>query len=258
MKKFFTLIAASAATFSMMAANFQVYFRGEPVQNGDTYKTGYAIAEEYDEGGWKSIDWKQDSHLTLHGDQGMGISVTVTLTEGYAQWCGVSGQCTDMKVNTATASQTRQGTLLKDGADMQLDNVDTNYTFGKDGLPVQIAGKDTPNFPTVKAVITAQEINNDASKVTIYLEMLNLPDEEVKNMGAVNSAIADSSYIRMTSGNTLNYNIEGQSTLSVYAITGNQVGRYSIAGAGTLNLSSLPKGIYIYTDGQHKGKFLIK
>ncbi|MCD8385982.1 MAG: T9SS type A sorting domain-containing protein [Bacteroidales bacterium] len=250
MKKIFTLITVAAATLSMAASDFQLYFKDAPVVDGATYQAGYEVSDKWvdpNDPDWIEITWIQDSYLYLHGTPGISVTATVT-TDAPISWCGLAQTCADM---TAGQTLTRTANLTKDGQTMQLDNTDSNL----DSSWNIIDGKDKPEFGTVNLTVTAQETGDDSSKVTVYLQLLNVPDDE---LSGISSVALDGQFVKAVAGNTISYNVAGTKTLALYSITGRIVGRYQISGAGTLNLSSLPSGIYIYTDGQHKGKMIIR
>ncbi|MCC8114868.1 MAG: T9SS type A sorting domain-containing protein [Bacteroidales bacterium] len=252
MKKIFTLIAVAAATLSMSASDFQLYFKDAPVVDGATYQAGYELTGEEQDYADPSIiyyTWTQDSYLYLHGTPGISVTATVT-TDAPISWCGLAQSCADMK---AGDTLTRTANLVKDGQTLHLDNTDTN----EDSTTWEvIPDKTTPDFQTVNVTVTAQETGDEASKVTVYVTLLPIPDDQVTN--SISSVALDGQFVKAVAGNTISYNVAGTQTLALYSITGRIVGRYQISGNGTLNLSSLPSGIYIYTDGQHKGKMIIR
>lgn len=224
MKKIFTLaLALAASVLSTLAADI-LYFGDQPVQDGATYTVNPEI--DFQDGDY--VEYKQDSHLFFHGNVGQTFTLEVTSTES-VQVCALNGQC---DFTTPGVPMVKTGALKKTVEDAMID------CTGE-------LGDLKPN--TIKVKVTS-----DGTTVNCTIIFTTDPS------GAGIAAPAAEQYVRMASGNTLTYSINGASTLQIYAMTGAQVGRYRIEGKGTLNLGSLPKGVYIYTDGSHKGKFVVR
>jgi hypothetical protein len=62
--------------------------------------------------------------------------------------------------------------------------------------------------------------------------------------------------------NTLTFNFASAATVSLYSVTGSEVLKKDISTAGSISLSTLPKGVYIYkVNGASKtytGKVVVK
>lgn len=224
MKKFFTLVLAlTASALSMMAADI-LYFGNTPVKDGDTFTTYPVI--DFQDGDF--IEYKQDANLFFHGTAGQQFTVEVT-ADAKVQVCSLDGQC---KLTTPGQPLVKTGSIKT-----AVESAEIDCTGELDELTVV----------TVNVKVTS---GGESVSCTVILS--NDP------AGAGVKAAAAEEYVRMASGSTLAYSINGASTLQIYAMTGAQVGRYRIEGKGTVNLGSLPKGVYIYTDGSHKGKFVVR
>lgn len=238
MKKLFTLLAAAAASFSMMAADFQLYFGDQPVTEGETY-TSYAEVAFF-EPDWGLTNYIVHSNLFFHGDVGTQVTMTVTADQNVAV-CWPS----DCKM---TKDITVSGRLKADAATAKGESIEVHYeadVFEPDAL------SDVMKKP-VKITVSAYA-GNDASKaVTVSVILMN---EEVAGVKAVDTP---KDFVRLEQGNVLNYSVQRAATLQLYAITGSLVAKYPIQNAGSIDLSGLPKGIYIFTDGVHKGKIIIR
>lgn len=224
MKKIFTLtLALAASALSMMAANI-LYFGDTPVQDGGTYTTFPTV--DFEDGEY--VEYKQDSELFFHGNVGQSFVLEVTPTAP-VQVCALDGQC---EIAKAGQTLTKSGSIKSAVESALIDNC---------------GELDDLSVITLKVKVTS---GGESVSCTIILS--NDPD------GAGVVAPESAEYVRMASGHTLAYNVQAPATLQIYAMTGAQVGRYRIEGKGTISLGSLPKGIYIYTDGSRKGKFVVR
>lgn len=238
MKKLFTFLAAAAVSFSMMAADFQLYFGDEPVTPGATYKSYAEVA--LSEPDWGLTNYVVNSNLFFHGDAGTKVTMTVTADANVAV-CWPS-ECKMSKDITVT------GALNADAASAKGESIEVHYevdVFDPDVL------SDVMKKPVTLNV--SAYAGNDASKaVTVTVILMN------EETNAVKSIDAPKDFVRLEQGNVLNYSVQRPATLQLYAITGSLVAKYPLQNAGSIDLGGLPKGIYIYTDGAHKGKIVIR
>ena len=58
--------------------------------------------------------------------------------------------------------------------------------------------------------------------------------------------------------NVLTYSLDAPATLAVYSITGAVALNRTVSGNGSVDFSTLPKGIYVYTLGGKANKVLVK
>lgn len=239
MKKFFTLLfTAAASVFSMAAADFQLYFGDQPVVNGATYSVGYKLEAEEEFKGNVYKTWYQDADLFLHGAVGTGVTIELN-SSADVMICALDGNCSICKPGQTT---TKSGYIRTDGESAEIHNI-VETINDEDPAPLMKEIK-------LEVVAYATATPNEKTSVTVILTA-----EPQAGIGAIN---ANKEYINMAAGNVLNYNVERPAVLNIYAITGNLVSSYPIANAGSVNLSALPKGIYIYTDGTHKGKIIVR
>lgn len=59
-------------------------------------------------------------------------------------------------------------------------------------------------------------------------------------------------------GNRLVYRVQGASPLTVYTLAGNVAMRRTISGSGSIDLSSLPMGMYVYRGAGVTGKVVVR
>lgn len=240
MKKIFTLIAAAAASISMWAADAQLFFGDKPVQNGATYEVGYTMQEIDDELMGKIYEVTQDSHLFFHADPGTQVSVVVELLStdvNGLQVCSIDGQCIMLPTPQGAMSVTKSGELKEAVTSAMIDKKSEGYG-------------EMPEIKQIDAKVTVTFAAQDP--VTVTVKLLSTQQAGIKGVAA------DGDYVKVAAGNVLNYSVSAPSTLSIYAITGNLVAKYRLENAGSINIGALPKGIYIFSDGTHTGKMLVR
>lgn len=107
-------------------------------------------------------------------------------------------------------------------------------------------------LPAIEVTVSAW-FNDEPSKVyNVTVKM--------GNVAAVEAVGADLNKISV-SGKTLNYTLESASTLSVYSLSGKTVVSRNVSGNGSISLSNLPAGVYLYrVAGKNgkSGKFIIR
>lgn len=240
MKKIFTLMAAAAASMSMWGADAQLYFGDKPVQNGATYEVGYTLNEVDDELMGKIYEVTQDSHLYFHADPGTEVALVVELlSTGVTglQVCSVDGECTMLPTAQGGMTVTKSGPLKEAVSSAMIDKKSEGYG-------------EMPELQQIDVKVTCTFAGQDP--VNVIVKMLASPQSGLK------SAALGSDFVKAAAGNVLNYSVSSPRTLSLYAITGNLVAKYQLESAGSVNISALPKGIYIYTDGTHNGKVVVR
>ena len=237
MKKFFTLIAAAAAAMSMSAANFALYYENEKCTDGATYNSPMVMTDQYEYKGVTYTSWKQDSRLFMHGDPGTQVTLEVT-ADAAVQFCGIDGQCV---MTQPGVTKTKTGALKSAVEDAVIDK-----TFETEG---DEKPSDVSEPITVK--VTAWDNADPSTKITVTVVMSN-------ETAGIDNAVAEKEFIKVAPGNILNYNVNKPSTLTIFSITGQMAAKYQIANSGSLNVSNLGKGMYIYTDGRNKGKLIVR
>lgn len=235
MKKIFTLLSAAIAAFGVQASAFELYFGDTPVEDGQTYETQYSV-EKLEQGNFSMYIVNQPSNLFLHGTPGEQATVTVELLSGNnVSVCSLDGVCINLPTAQGAASITKTGALKQAVEDAEIHTES------------QFFSEDFSSLKDVKIKVTASSGSYNA---TIYVNM-------TAQMASVKSVVSND-YVKAAGGNILNYSVSAPATLQLYSITGSQAAKYPISGNGALNLSSLPKGVYIYTTGTHSGKLVIR
>lgn len=109
-------------------------------------------------------------------------------------------------------------------------------------------------IPEYEILVEAWPTNNPAAKITMTLKMGDVQDAAVEGIQADGNAVT-------VVGKSLNYELNGVNTISVYDLNGKQLINAQVAGAGSISLAELPAGVYLYKVAGNKGKsgkFIIK
>lgn len=224
MKKIFTSMLLMVAAFAASAQNFTVTaFDGtRTLKDGDVIECGY---EESLFGGW---DW--DPAIEVLCNKSLTLSVTANAPAGNKiQFCGITGSCAMLSGTPETRSNTyNEG----DKVPMQLDIMSGNIVY-----PVDATLKITDGTETVNITITFCPESQ---------EELSIAD-----------VAADGVKIALK-GRTLNYNADSATDLTLYTISGQSAISRRISGHGSLSLTNLPAGVYIYRAGKKTGKFILR
>lgn len=256
MKKIFTLLLVLMGALTVSAANFQL-LRGEdysknsagafvpskyvPLSNEDSYTTGYFITTETP----AFFMYQQDSELYIKGAAGLEMTFEVEATDQFMVCC--LGQCV---AATPAEKVVRSGSLDPASTDLMPGTTDT-YTLRIDKTGNSIAQP----LKEVTVKVTAYETANPSEKVTVTVTMSTKPYEEI--VGSVSGIQTATEYVKLASGNVLNYFVEQAARLEIYSIAGRLVYSRQIQGNGSLHLD-LGHGVYIYRVGKLTGKLLLK
>lgn len=248
MKKIFTLICAASFATAAWAEAPVLLFRGEPVEAGKTYEAGYTVERLEIDGVPFEDDYKQDSHLTLRGENGAGVVVEVKASEA-VQVCSIDGQCTTGDNVTKQGILGSTNVVSLDGnivtVDLVIDKTDYDFTFD-------------PNFgSTLKNItlnVTAYYTATPNDKATASVIMRNVLDSELSGIAAVGQDNAKVTFF----GNTLEYNVAQPTKLDIYNTSGSLVMSRKICSTGSISLDSLHPGVYIYSANGTTGKILVR
>lgn len=178
----------------------------------------------------------------------------------YAFFPDVSIKSTENANVTVKASSTKSFQFCYGGSCA----VNTNFTRSQDleankpiSLLLEPGGfyKDIVTFKyNIAAFITGKE---DSTKITMTLVVTN--DQEVLG---VNNIVADNEKVSFANG-VLNYSFATAAprTISLATVSGAEVATWNVASAnGSLSLSALKPGIYVYTvsGSKARGKIVVK
>lgn len=223
MKKIFTSMLLMAAAVVASAQNFTVTaFDGtRTLKDGDVIECGY-------EEGLFGLTW--DPAIEVLCNKNLTLTVTANAPAGNKiQFCGITGNCAMLSGTPETRSNAySEG----DKVPMQLDIMSGNIVY-----PVDATLKITDGTETVNITVTF------SPKAQEELSIADVAADGVK--------IA-------LKGRTLNYNADSATDLTLYTISGQSAISRRISGHGSLSLTNLPAGVYIYRAGKKTGKFILR
>lgn len=223
MKKILTSLLMMAATLVASAQNFTVTaFGNQPVANGDNVKCGWTQNL-----GFANI---YNPELMVHLQKNATITVTANgaPVDGVnAQFCGITGQCVQLTGTPVTRSgKYSAGDAVKLEVDVMMKKVIRP-------LPVEVTVTDGLDVIKFTVTFVADEQTSIA---------------EVGNGG---------NWLKVN-GRTLAYGVEGSSQLTLYTIAGQTALSRSVSGNGSISLSGVPAGVYIYRLADKTGKIVVK
>ncbi|MDE6535267.1 MAG: T9SS type A sorting domain-containing protein [Muribaculaceae bacterium] len=225
MKKIFTSLFLMATALVATAQNFTVTAFG----GSKTLKDGDVIECGYEEGLFGNA-W--DPAIIVTCNKNLTLTVTADAekpAEGAVQFCGLTGQCQRLNGTPETRS-----------------NV---YNTG-DKVPMQL---DIVNGNVVEPVNATLKITDGQETVNITVTFVGEPQEEL----AISSVSAKGVQISAT-GRTLRFVADNATDITLYTISGQSAVSRRISGTGSLNLSHLPAGVYIYRAGNKTGKIILR
>lgn len=243
-KLLLAMCLATGFAGSMAAQELQVLFQGEPVENGGTvvFKQYEVETQYYDEGDVhiEFSTWKVDPKLMLVSDVVAPITVSVNSTTGVPIQLCAGGQCQQGVEITKAVENLVANTPL----DLQLDWLANT----EDGTQVY-------DIPEMIVDVEIYYTEDPSNALTFTLEMGG-----VQAVAAVEELGAGQNLVKLN-GRQLEYDLPASSQINVYSLSGKNVINANVAGAGSLSLEGLSKGIYIYkVSGKYNKaqKFIIK
>lgn len=241
MNKIFTSILALACLGVADASALTLTYDGQPVKDGDEITIGYTAVGPL-------AQWEPSFYAT--GTSGSNLVVSISATpadlEMFFQDCSL-GLCKAAPKTTVYHWGTQEDLL--NGGDVDFTSYPVHLEIHRQTVPVANAGGD------LQGVLTVYEENAPEDKVTVTINFLVKPAEEV---GALDNVAANGEYVRLESGNTLSYNLNGNTHIEVYSILGTRMIDRHVSGHGSLSLSGLGRGVYIYRAGKLSGKVVVK
>lgn len=234
MKKLYSLFAAIICAASLSAQNMAVTIDGHNIANGSTYEKYYA-EEELDDMDVYGLYPKFILTSKVNGNCEAAL-VSVDKADDVAfcfNGCVFTGANNNYTVN-------HTGVVVR--KDMEYDL----------GIHVQHDNKWTENYTRELNLTLVQKGETFTCKI-----ILGVDPEKAAGINGVGSKKTVS-----FANNTLTFNIASAATVSLYSVTGSEVLKKDISTAGSISLSTLPKGVYIYkVNGASKtytGKVVVK
>ena len=234
MKKLYSLFAAIICAASLSAQNMAVTIDGHSIANGSTYEKYYA-EEELDDMDVYGLYPKFILTSKVNGNCEAAL-VSVDKADDVAfcfDGCVFTGANNNYTVN-------HSGVVVR--KDMEYDL----------GIHVQHDNKWTENYTRELNLTLVQKGETFTCKI-----ILGVDPEKAAGINGVGSKKTVS-----FANNTLTFNIASAATVSLYSVTGSEVLKKDISTTGSISLSTLPKGVYIYkVNGASKtytGKVVVK
>ena len=234
MKKLYSLFAAIICAASLSAQNMTVTIDGHSIANGSTYEKYYA-EEELDD-------------MDVYG-----------LYPKFILTSKVNGNCEATLVSVDKADDVAfcfNGCVFT-GANNNYTVNHTGVVVRKDmeydlGIHVQHDNKWTENYTRELNLTLTQKGETFTCKI-----ILGVDPEKAAGINGVGSKKPVN-----FANNILTFNIGSAATMSLYSVTGSEVLKKDISTAGSISLSTLPKGVYIYkvsgTIKTYTGKIVVK
>lgn len=116
-------------------------------------------------------------------------------------------------------------------------------------IPIHARFRFVPELPDFKGLLEVILTDKNMDVLGFYVDV-----------NTTRAGIADLNTAPVASfrNNVLTYSLQAPATLAVYSITGASVINRSVSGNGTVDFSTLPRGIYIYTLGGKASKVLVR
>ena len=223
------------ATLIGNAQTISFLYQGKTLENGASVVYNGFTTETYgDTSGY--IEYKLDPEIFITTDENVNVSVKVESNVS-VQFCAFDGMC------TMGTKLTKSNFLLEENKpeNLLLDWVGETY----DGSDIDL--------PLINMTITAWDMDNPSNQTVIYVTMggFNTP---------VESITSDKNGVKVA-GKTLTYELSSAANISIYSLSGKTIVSKTVNGKGTINLSNLTSGVYVYrVEGKNgkTGKFIIK
>ena len=228
MKKFLLIMSAGLMATSLYAGDIRLY-SGETLLEPGKHIFNEMTITDLGAGVMVTID----PDLSIKADsRTYDVQVTAKCTTGQNIQMCAGGQCE------------RKPEVVKTGL---LLNADTPLPLEFEFMETFDSALDIPKDITTE--LTIEELGVPSSK-KLYTILMNT------QTGAV-EVINHDSEINYMNG-ALNYNLSGAATINVYDVNGRLVKSAEAQGNGTLPLSDLGKGIYLYSiSGSPSGKIIL-
>lgn len=219
-KSLLTILAFSMA--ALANAGISVDYKGANVPDGSVVELGKEVFNDL--GGMYEIG----EHFTITGATPMTISVSSDSKD--FTYC--TTQCYMLKGPDANGKYTHSSTITNSPQDLALDA----YFYD-------------PEIPAVDKSITFKLISDDEEMT--FTVRLNTTGSAVKEMIHAAKSVT-------FKGNRLYLNSDNASGYAIYGISGKAVKSGNVQAHGSIDLSSLPAGIYLYKIGKTTGKVIVK
>jgi hypothetical protein len=241
MKKFYALALALMSFMAMSAQEFVVNHAGQAIKNGETI----IVSEPHNTTiGAIGTKYEFNSDLTFVGESEGNVVVTGKLVGDIKDDSGLMiftlcpSTCTYLENGVIT--NTFAYTPDKGSFDLQLHFGATSFVKNVE-QPIVYAELD----------MTIQYDDADETALKFKLIISNDPDASVSSIATDNNGIR-------FANNALTLSLAKASSLEVFGATGARVKYVANVQNGTVDLSSLPTGIYFYRVAGKSGRIVIR
>ncbi|MCM1312924.1 MAG: T9SS type A sorting domain-containing protein [Bacteroides sp.] len=260
MKKIYTLLAAMLLTVTTaFAQTLGVTVNGVPMSDGVDYTLSLSLDEfkTVVPGDFEAHVYAMEPEVFVSSSVAQTVSVTAEdldriegkAVEGNAQIC-FGGQCEPLETrNDYTVTKT------KDMAAGSSLDTETHISFGSvlifDG---EVWDGTVPTFPVERRIRLTVKAGDEVFSFVLYF--VCDPD----NILSVNGVSTDNVVNATAEG--INYNLPESGVLNVYSANGAAVMHETVEGSGSVSLSNLSAGVYVYSlkagSKHYTGKVAVK
>ena len=227
-KLLLSTLLAMGAMAPMAAQELAIQFEGENVENGGT-----VIYREYTAETFESIPgytiWTVDPELYLVAGKQEPITIHAYSDISFQLCAG--GDCVRKSDITKSVENFVAGVPLNLLLDWQTETYEGNEI----------------EIPDMTIHIEVWYDDDPENVYRITLMMGGITAAGVESIGASQNSV-------VFNGNSLNYDVNGISQLSLYSLSGKTVMNKTVSGNGAVSLDGLTKGVYLYRLTGKNGK----
>lgn len=217
MKKLLLILASAAAAMTAQARELTFWLGDEKIEPGSSIE--FTKPEVTDLGGVDQLMFAPELYISsdIYSSK---IKVTAVCTTGqtFQMCCG--GQCSNGTTVVKENVKVQTGQKLP----LEFEYVEFPWMGGE--------------YPTIVTEFEAQDGSYENTNIKFVLTMG--PD------GASVEAVEVDAPVRITSAGIV-YNLPAGGTIELFSITGSRALKASLHGSGTLDTTSLKRGVYVYT-----------
>lgn len=243
MNKIFTSILALACASMAYAGNLSLTYDSETVISGSTINIGYKTVGPI-------ATWESSFYVTATPGSNLVVEISATPAAIASKFQDCSfGLCKESPKKSVYFWGTQEE--FESGKQVDIMAYPAQLEIHRMAEPIAVAeaGGD------LAGVLTVYEESAPNDKITVTINFIVKPAEEV---GGVDNVAVNGEFVRLESGNSLSYNVNGNGRLQVYSILGTRLVDRAVSGHGSLDLSGLGRGVYIYRTGRISGKIVVR
>lgn len=225
MKKLFTSLMLLAAAFTA-SAELKITAAGDvTLTHGSELNVGYTLVAN-----GTRMTWDPEVIVTSSTAATLTVSATAT-TPAMVQFCGLDDKCQVLSSEPVVKSK---------------------WYGANDIVPLAIDIARQKNHLSSPITVNVS-VTDGTETVNFTLHFVDVPAEEASINGPQSAANA----LRM-SHRTLHYSVDTPTQLAIFNMAGRQIINRRVSTSGSINLASVPAGVYVYRLGRHTGKLIIR